>query len=435
MSNETDVLAAMTNTTPPGNHSNASREELIDILSTFQKVSLAVPYCVIETVALALNFLTLFILYKREAQARKTNATVHGNPHMVRPYLRSYYFLRHLVFSDLLSCFVAIPFDALEIYRLEFRRSHEYCAVSKYVRFVAISTSFYILVVINFERFWSVTFPLRPLSRNKIVYMTRGAWLAAFLINIPSLFLYRSKVEDMYDNDQYFVKVCLAEPGLTGSIARAYLGVSFLIPAIATAVLSLITLYRILKIEKNSMERSQNNAERTQVDLYGIKAARSIAFLSFYITAGFWLCSSPAGFYYLIIAGMGRPEFPTSYLIGRSIVIIANSSAAVNPIITIMCFPQIKESAKKYLGLGAKESYSTTEAKTQAIPEDKNVELVAVKITSSLRRVRYVLKKKEKTVKGDEGLNKASSEPTRSEPTVMEEVIMTSVVPSAIVEQ
>lgn len=409
MSNVTEVFATMTNTTPAGNHGNTSREELIDILSTFQKVSLAVPYFIIEPVALVLNFLTLYILWKREAQARKLNAAVHGQPQMVRPQQRSYYFLRHLVFSDLLTCFVAIPFDALEIYRLEFRRSREYCAVSKYVRFVAISTSFYVLIVINFERFWAVTFPLRPLSRNKIVYMTRGAWLAAFLINIPSLFLYRSKVEDMYDNDRYYVRVCVAETGLRGSFARAYLGVTFLIPAIAIAVFSLITLNRILKINKAN-ERRSPNVENAQADLE-MKATRRVVFSSFYITAGFWLCSSPAGFYYLIISGLGRPEFPTSYLIGRSIVIIANSSAAVNPLITILCFPQIKESAKKYLGLGARESYSTTEAKIQATAEDKSVELVSVKIRSSLRRIRYVLQKKEKTLESD-GLEKNSSEPT-----------------------
>lgn len=409
MSNRTEVFATMTNTTPAGNHGNASREELIDILSTFQKVSLAVPYFIIEPVALVLNFLTLYILWKREAQARKLNAAVHGQPHMVRPQQRSYYFLRHLVFSDLLTCFVAIPFDALEIYRLEFRRSREYCAVSKYIRFVAISTSFYVLVVINFERFWAVTFPLRPLSRNKVVYMTRGAWLAAFLINIPSFFLYRSKVEDMYDNDRYYVKVCVAETGLRGIFAHAYLGVIFLIPAITIAVFSLITLNRILKINKANKRRSPN-VENAQAELE-MKATRRVAFASFYITAGFWLCSSPAGFYYLIISGLGRPEFPTSYLIGRSIVIIANSSAAMNPLVTILCFPQIKESAKKYLGLGARESYSTTEAKTQETAEDKSVELVSVKIRSSLRRMRYVLQKKEKTLESD-GLEKTSSEPT-----------------------
>jgi len=92
-----------------------------------------------------------------------------------------------------------------------------------------------------------------------------------------------------------------------------------------------------------------------------IKAARRIALSSLYITAAFWLCLSPARFYYLITAGKGRPKFPTSYLIGRSIAIIANSSAVVNPIVTILCFPQIKESAKRYLGLGTKESYSTTQ--------------------------------------------------------------------------
>jgi len=206
----------MTNTTLAGNHGNASREELIDILSTLQKIGFAMPYFTIEPLALVLNFLTLFILCKRERQARRLNVAAHGQPNMVRPQLRSYFFLRHSVFSDLLTCFVALPFDALEIYRLEFRRSREYCAISKYVRFVAISSSMYLLVVINFERFWSVTFPFRPLSCNKIVTLTRGTWLTAFLINIPSLFLYRSKIENMYDNERYFVKVCLAEKGLLG---------------------------------------------------------------------------------------------------------------------------------------------------------------------------------------------------------------------------
>jgi len=212
------------------------------------------------------------------------------------------------------------------------------------------------------------------------------------------------------DNRRYFVKVCLAEKGLLGSFARAYLGVNFIIPAIAIAVCSLITLYRILKIEKTTNERGPDNGN-LQVALE-MKATRRIALSSLYISAAFWLCSSPAGFYYLIIAGTGLPEFPTSYLIGRSIVIIANSSAVVNPVVTILCFPQIKESAKRYLGLGTKESYSTTQAKCQVTSENNNVELITVTIRSSLRRIRYVLQKKEEK---SEGLEKDSSEPTALE--------------------
>ena len=214
----------------------------------------------------------------------------------------------------------------------------------------------------------------------------------------------------MSDNERYFVKVCLAEKGLLGSFARSYLGVTFIIPAIAIAVFSLITLYRILKIERTTQERTPDN-ENLQVVL-DMKAARRIALSSLYISAGFWLCSSPVGFYYLIITGTGRPEFPTSYLIGRSIVIIANSSAVVNPVITILCFPRIKESAKRYLRLGTKQSYSTTDAKCQVTSECNNVELVTVKIRSSLRRIRYVLQKKEEKL---ERVEKDSSEPTALE--------------------
>lgn len=45
----------------------------------------------------------------------------------------------------------------------------------------------------------------------------------------------------------------------------------------------------------------------------------------------------------------------------------------------------------------------------QVTNESNNVELVTVKITSSLRRIRYVLQKKEEK---SEGLEKDSSEPT-----------------------
>ena len=220
----------------------------------------------------------------------------------------------------------------------------------------------------------------------------------------------------MYDNERYFVKVCLAEKGLLGSFARAYLGVTFIIPAIAIAVFSLITLYRILKIERTTNERSPDN-ENLQMVLE-MKAARRIALSSLYITAAFWLCLSPARLYYLITACKDRPDFPTSYLIGRSIAIIANSSAVVNPIVTILCFRQVKESAKRYLGLGTKESYSTTQAKCQVTSECNNVELVTVKIRSSLPTIRYDLQKKEEK---SEGLEKDFSEPT-----VLEELVVTT---------
>ena len=197
----------------------------------------------------------------------------------------------------------------------------------------------------------------------------------------------------MYDNERYFVKVCVAEKGLLGSFARGHLGVSFFIPAIAILVFSSITVYRILKIEKTPKERSPSN-ENLQAALQ-MNAARRIALSSSYITAAFWLCLSPARFYYVIVAGKGRLKFPTPYLIGRSIAIITNSSVVVNPVVTILCFPQIKESAKRYLGLGTKASYSPTQAKCQMTSECNNVELVTVKIRSSLRRIRCVLQKKE----------------------------------------
>ena len=106
------------------------------------------------------------------------------------------------------------------------------------------------------------------------------------------------------------------------------------------------------------------------------------------------MCASPVGFYYLIIAGIGRPEFPTSYFIGRSIVIIANASAAVNPIVTILCFPPIRERTKRFFGLGAKRSYPVNESTIRAenVEESKGVELLAVKIRSSFRKVRDILK-------------------------------------------
>ena len=393
MSSEGNLSITASNATPSPTTIQTitnSREELIDILSTFQKVSLAVPYLIIEPVALVLNFLLLIIIWNRERHIRKLNANA---PYQLvnRSQLRTYYFLRHLVFSDLLTCFVAIPFDAMEIYRLEFRRSHQYCAASKYVRFVALSTSFYILVVTNFERFWSLNFPFRKLRDRAIVYMTRGAWIAAFVINIPSLFLYHSRVEYMFDNDRYFVRVCVAEPGMKGIAARAYLGVTFLIPAIAIAVLSAITLYRVVKIGKDcNTNAPKDDTSQAESD----KGIRSVAIASFYITAGFCVCASPAGFYYLIIAGIGRPEFPTSYLVGRSIVIIANASAAVNPIVTILCFAPIRERSKRFFGLGAKGSYPVNETTNRAenAEESKGVELLAIKIRSSFRKVRDILK-------------------------------------------
>ena len=373
---------------PSGNQSSANREELIDILLTTQKISLAVPYFLIEPVALVLNFLLLIIICNREKHLRKVSA---NSPfqHLNRSHLRTYYFLRHLVYSDLLTCFVAIPFDALEIYRLEFRRSRQYCAASKYVRFVALCTSFYILVVTNFERFWSINFPFRLLSVRAVLYMIRGAWLAAFVVNIPFLFLYHSRVEYMFDNDRYFVRVCLAEPDTKGKVARAYLGVTFLIPVIAIVVLSTFTMYRVVRIGKEYNQNSPKYVTAQEVSDQGI---RRVALASFYITAGFCACASPAGFYYLIIAGIGRPEFPTSYLIGRSIVIVANASAAVNPIVTILCFPAIREQLKLFLGLGAKRSYNVRECVRRLNQEDSNgAELLAVKLRSSFRKVRDIL--------------------------------------------
>lgn len=422
----------MANSTPlsASDHSNATREELIDILSTGQKVSLAIPYIIIEPLALGLNFLALLIIWKQEKYARKASK----NPlcqRMLRSQLRTYYFLRHLVFSDLLTCFIAIPFDALEIYRLEFRRSHQYCAVSKYVRFVAMGTSFYILVVTIFERFWSLTFAFRRLSDKTVVYMIRGAWFLAFVINVPFFFLYHSRVEYMSDNHQYYVRVCIAEPETKGQIARAYLGVTLIIPAIAIAVFSVIIMYRVLQIEKSFKAQSPKDEDS---DADPLKAeARRVALLSSYITASFWFCVSPAGFYYLIIAGIGRPEFPTSYLIGRCVVIIANASAAVNAGVTILCFKPIRDRAKRYLGLGTKDSYDTFNGvSNQTITGETNTaQLLAVKVRSSFRKMRYVLKGGSLAKKDDEEAGTAKTDETAKvsseELTVTEETISSTI--------
>ena len=387
-----NLLGIMENATPhsTGNHSNTTREELIDILSTFQKVSLAVPYFIIEPVALILNFLILFIIWNREKHAREASQNVPQN--MLRSQLRTYYFLRHLIFSDLLTCFVAIPMDAFEIYRLEFRRSHQYCAASKYVRLVAISTSFYILVVTNFERFWSLTFPFRKLSERAVVFMIRGAWLVVPVINIPFLFLFYSQIENIPDN-RHYVRVCVAEPGIKEKIALAYTGITLFIPAIVIAAFSGIIIYRVLQIGKahahntNSPKDEHSHADSPKVGI------RSIALFSTYVTAGFWLCISPAGFYYIIIVANGRPEFPSSYLITLSLVVIINASAAVNPVVTLLCFQPIRDRAKRYLGLGVRKSYSTRKGINRATAEENNnVQLFSMKVRSSFRKMRYILK-------------------------------------------
>lgn len=377
----------MANATPTqtGNHSNISRAELIDILSTFQKVSLSVPYFIVEPLALLLNFLTLFIIWNREKQMRRPSNTLRCQNTM-RSQLRTYYFLRHLVFSDLLTCFFAIPIDTLEIYH---RRFHQYCAVLKYVRYVAHTTNFYMLVVTNFERFWSLTFPFRQLSATTVVYMIRGAWLTAFLFNIPSFFLFHSKVKYLRGND-YYARVCEAKSGM-GKAAFAYFGLTFSIPAIVVAALSMIIVYRVVRIEKESNRHSpqteDSNSDSPNVNI------RGVVLLSTYITAGFWLCISPAGIYFLTVAVIGLPQFPTSYLITRSLAIVVDAKAVVNPLITITCFPPIKERAKKYLGLGARESYSMKEGKNKANAEETHgVELLALRIRSSFRKVRFILK-------------------------------------------
>ena len=58
-------------------------------------------------------------------------------------------------------------------------------------------------------------------------------------------------------------------------------------------------------------------------------------------------------------------------------------------------FPKSKRTPKKFLRLGTKESYSTAQAECPVTSECNNVELVTVKIRSSLRKIRCVLKKKE----------------------------------------
>lgn len=152
--------------------------------------------------------------------------------------------------------------------------------------------------------------------------------------------------------------------------------------------------------------------EKSLSELEELKGLRNIVLSSFYITVGFWLCSSPVGFYYLIIAGIGRPEFPTSYLIGRSIVIIANLSAVVNPLVTILCFRPIKEGAREYLGLGTKKCYRITNLGAQTKDDKNHVELLAVTVRSSLRHVRYILQKREAEEKNLQRLGKDTSEPT-----------------------
>ncbi|KAL1446353.1 hypothetical protein MTO96_028844, partial [Rhipicephalus appendiculatus] len=103
-----------------------------------------------------------------------------------------YMLLAHLSVADLLVTFFCVLAEAVWTWTVQWVAGNALCKLVKFLQVFALYLSTFILVVIAFDRFAAVRFPMRRASaRRTAARMVSVAWSTAALLSLPQVFIFR----------------------------------------------------------------------------------------------------------------------------------------------------------------------------------------------------------------------------------------------------
>nr|AHE76192.1 Corazonin receptor 1 [Ixodes scapularis] len=144
----------------------------------FQPSSLirVVILVLIGVLSLVGNCATLVSIWKTRLRARST----------------VYLLLAHLSVADLLVTFFCVLAEAAWTWTVQWTAGDGACKAVKFLQMFSLYLSTFILVVIAFDRFAAIRFPMRRASaRRTVVRMVFGVWALSAMLSLPQVFIFR----------------------------------------------------------------------------------------------------------------------------------------------------------------------------------------------------------------------------------------------------
>lgn len=147
---------------------------------------------VIGALSLVGNCATLASIWRTRLRARST----------------VYLLLAHLAVADLLVTFFCVLAEAAWTWTVQWTAGDGACKAVKFLQMFSLYLSTFILVVIAFDRFSAIRFPMRRASARRIVIrMVAAVWMLSAALSLPQVCYFRELLHSKshYSTQNMFV--------------------------------------------------------------------------------------------------------------------------------------------------------------------------------------------------------------------------------------
>jgi len=292
------------------------------------KIGMTTAYAVIFISALLGNTLGLFVVLKKSSQStRVTNL-----------------FIANMAVADLLLTFTAMPFEVSLLYRgtawIGGILGIITCKALCYLIPVSIAATVFTMMLISFDRFYAVFYPLREKIFRKPKILSATIWILSFVLMLPYPMLFQVRFDPVLNVDQCIQVWPWEDPNDTTfaetfRVLKIFHIVVFVLLYALPLSVTIVTYFLICRkmwlriIPGNATERNLAAAE---------KSKRKVVRLLVIIVVVFALCWFPSyvnHYYYFLrrdLYGKGvlplEVEFFNFWL--------AHANSAINPCIYIL---------------------------------------------------------------------------------------------------
>ncbi|XP_015186351.1 PREDICTED: tachykinin-like peptides receptor 86C [Polistes dominula] len=285
-------------------------------LPWWQKLSWSLIFAIILLIATGGNIIVMWIVLAHRRMRTVTN-----------------YFLVNLSLADLMMSLFNCAFNFIYLLNSNWPFGVVYCTINNFIAPVTVASSVFTLVVISFDRYMAIMYPLkRHMSRRRTILTLISIWTISSILAIPSL-LYSKITKTRYSNNKTRISCYLSWPdgkylnSKTGySYDILFFSMTYLIPIVLMAVFYTL-MGRKLWGSKFIGELTHNQKE-------SIKSKRKVVKMFISIVTIFAICWFPYHGFYIFVY-FSQDFVRTSYVqhVYLSFYWLAMSNSMVNPII------------------------------------------------------------------------------------------------------
>lgn len=297
---------------------------------------------VIGALSLVGNCATLASIWRTRLRARST----------------VYLLLAHLAVADLLVTFFCVLAEAAWTWTVQWTAGDGACKAVKFLQMFSLYLSTFILVVIAFDRFSAIRFPMRRASARRIVIrMVAAVWMLSAALSLPQVFIFRVQrgpfEEEFYQCVTYGFYSAQWQEQLYTTVSLVLM---FLLPLVTLITTYICTFYTIsiqrsffVPAKDGSNRSKQQNHQRRQHKADGLappghsamddarrkllhKAKMKSLMITVVIVLAFIVCWTP---YYcmMIIFIFLDPDDQLTEELQAGIFFFGSSTAMINPLI------------------------------------------------------------------------------------------------------